>query len=685
VGIHLGALDWIETSLGVTLLAAGARVWAHRRRRYIPKPPSADPRTDDPDLAPLPDDLATIRRALRPAVTGDDSGFADIAPIDDDTDDEDDTDTGDRPTRVEPAPDRTDPPPMPALAIPATAYPTSAAWPPAGLGLTGPGADAAACGFLVTSLADRHVDQPEERPRVVIPSGSLATLLGADAVLLGSTPRLTVTGSLDDALAVLDQAILTRTRLAHDNDHDSDGLAGVFGEPVPPLLLIADAVEPRDRRRVAAILTQGEHLDIHGVVLGPWPDGSTVDVGRDGTTRLTSTDTDTATRTEFGDLSRLTVLEPGRAADLLRLAIEADTGERQPSADTGRRPTPPEITDPAEVIDDASDTDAQPSILPAADPVVPTSPASTDPTRTTADEDALGEPTGDPSPDTNAVDEPTHAEPAHTEDGPPPARSTPPVEGPARVHLFGRDVVVDNMPADSTKKPPFRVRARDILAYLILHPGRIPDSTLADEVLSNIRVRVVRERLNTFIWCLRANLAAAAGAQPYIERTSRGGWTELHPETFDVDVWRFRDHLATAEHTTDPTVKIAALRAAIAEYTGPLMGRIEHEWIEPIRHAYLRQLIDARSALADLLAPNSPREAIAVLTEALLLDPYAEALYLQAMRLHAQVGDIEGIRALRRDATRHLGDIDTEPSDDLLTTADQLIGEIKQRRPGGNR
>jgi DNA-binding SARP family transcriptional activator len=583
---------------------------------------------------------------------------------------------------------------MPALAIPAAAYPVSAAWPPAGLGLTGPGADAAACGFLVTALADRHVDQPEERPRVVIPSGSLATLLGADAVLLGSTPRLTVTGSLDDALAVLDQAILTRTRLAHDND--GDGFAGVFGEPVPPLmLLIADAIEPRDRRRVAAILTQGEHLDIRGVVLGSWPDGSTVDVARDGVTQLHTND-----ETGFGDLSRLTVLEPGRAADLLRLAIEADTGERQPSADTGRRPTRLEATapDPAVPTDDAQDTDPQPS-APAPGPLMPTPPSNTDPTLATADENELvevptaAEPDTDSgsSPDADAVeespdDESPDVEPEHSGDGSQPnERTTPPVRGPVGVHLFGRDVVVDDMPADSTKKPPFRVRARDILAYLILHPGRVPDGTLSDEALSDIRVRVVRERLNTFVWCLRANLAAAAGTQPYIERPTRGGWTELHPAFFDVDVWRLRDHLAAAERATDPTAKIAALRAAIGEYTGPLMGRIEHDWIEPIRHAYLRQVIDARSALATLLAATDPREAITIITDALLLDPYAEALYLQAMRLHAQIGDAAGIRGLRRDATRQLGDIDTEPSEELLTTADRLIGEIKQRRPGGNR
>ena len=54
-----------------------------------------------------------------------------------------------------------------------------------------------------------------------------------------------------------------------------------------------------------------------------------------------------------------------------------------------------------------------------------------------------------------------------------------------------------------------------------------------------------------------------------------------------------RDHLADAARATDPAERMTALQAAIAEYTGPLMERIEDEWIEPFRQEYLRHVIDA--------------------------------------------------------------------------------------------
>src|SRR5205814_1575372 len=50
--------------------------------------------------------------------------------------------------------------PAPVPAVPSLANPLSALWPPAGLGLTGPGAEAAARGFLAAGLAAGGLDDP---------------------------------------------------------------------------------------------------------------------------------------------------------------------------------------------------------------------------------------------------------------------------------------------------------------------------------------------------------------------------------------------------------------------------------------------------------------------------------------------------------------------------------------------
>jgi DNA-binding SARP family transcriptional activator len=69
------------------------------------------------------------------------------------------------------------------------ASPLADLWPPAGLGLTGEGAEAVARGLLASALAAGADDGPEERVRVVVAT-TLATLLGAAAVDLPANPRL---------------------------------------------------------------------------------------------------------------------------------------------------------------------------------------------------------------------------------------------------------------------------------------------------------------------------------------------------------------------------------------------------------------------------------------------------------------------------------------------------------------
>src|SRR5207248_11270909 len=82
-------------------------------------------------------------------------------------------------------------------------------------------------------------------------------------------------------------ATLHRTRLVYEHEVDTVaalGDADPLEEPLPPLLLIADATALHERARIASLLTQGQRLDIHGVLLGEWADGNTVHVAADGTT-----------------------------------------------------------------------------------------------------------------------------------------------------------------------------------------------------------------------------------------------------------------------------------------------------------------------------------------------------------------------------------------------------------------
>jgi hypothetical protein len=122
-----------------------AIVWLHRRRRYQPRPldgTAADERPADPNPPPV---VRSIQRHWRARPAPEDMVELAASPTDD------------------PAPI----PPPPAVAVPPV--PAIDPLPAGGLGLVGPGAEAAARGALVAALAAGAPTDPDAQTGVVIP------------------------------------------------------------------------------------------------------------------------------------------------------------------------------------------------------------------------------------------------------------------------------------------------------------------------------------------------------------------------------------------------------------------------------------------------------------------------------------------------------------------------------------
>jgi DNA-binding SARP family transcriptional activator len=734
-GISLPGGSWVDLGLAAAIAAAATLVWIQRRRRYIPRPPSPELRLDDPDLAPMPPVVTNLRRGLRHATRrppGDagidllldpdqpdtDAQLEGLDPDDDlalDPDGDLDPDEGDDlaglDEDVDADADRPDesgpPPPDPDLVpvAPALDHAVLQVWPPAGLGLTGPGGEAAARGFLVAALAADGLDEPEARGRVVIPAATLATLLGTEAVQVADTPRLSVTAGLPEALEVLEAATMHRTRLVYDHEVDTVAAlrdADPLEEPLPPLLLIADATAVHQRARIASLLTQGQRLDIHGVLLGVWDDGNTVHVEADGTTSPADGD---ASRhgTHPADVGRLAVVDPTETADLLRTLAEAHTGQRQPAppvetlppvgslppaglpAGTGHndekatssRPVAADGTadpDRAAPVEragaaqqstpaDAATAATRHGPLASGTPVI----VGSDAADTAADEagagdaDEPGDRPGGTDPASVAADESGQTRP-----------------GRAKVFLLGPPRI-DNLPPPSRTDPVLRPQALELLVYLVTHGGSAGKDQILEDVLGDAPQSKAAGRLSTFVYSLRRSLKKSAGGA---QRTYVGAQEEdyvLNRDGIDIDLWRMQDAIAAAAAATDPPTRIAALREAVACYTGPLAQGKTYEWIEPHREAVRRQAVDAHLGLVAELSGSDPTQAASVLQAAIGHDPYNDALYQQAMRLHARLGDVEAIRGIRKTLTRRLGEIDAEPSPDTLALADQLITDLQHR------
>ncbi|MFC8848553.1 MULTISPECIES: BTAD domain-containing putative transcriptional regulator [unclassified Micromonospora] len=660
-GVSLDDRGWIEATLAAALLTAAALAWTRRRHHHTP-PRNASPNTQEHGRQPprLPAVLALIRRALAestpsyaPAANSD---FGNASHASETATALAADPAATAATHLDPDPILTAPANTGTIGLPADAGPTTVAltgrttgaWPASGLGLTGPAAQAAARGLLVSTLAGATPEQPQ-RGQVIVPFTVLASLLGDKADLVADTPGLIVTDTLADALTVVEEQILHRTRVCVA--HEADTVTALRGahpsaEALPSLLLIADATAAHEHARTAALLTQGQRLDIHGVLLGPWAYGGAITVADNGFTAAADDNGQQSTRP--ADVGRLTVLTAADTLDLLATLAAAQPHPHQPltangaSADSARETQPrPTASDPA-----AADAGAVPD--------VDATPMFTATHRVTMAAETPHRPS---SPSTAADEQPGNGG----------GRVSAQVLGGA--HILGRDTSL-----------PLRAKALELLVYLTVLDGEATQDAILDDLLPDAPASKAPHRLHTYVSALRKTLAHTGGPDIYLIHTTHR--YALNRHTVDTDLWRMRAALRDADRATTDTARLAALRRAVDAYSGNLADGFDYEWIEAHREGIRRQALNAHLTLAT--TTPDPNEALTVIQAAIRHDPYAEPLYQQAMRIHAALGHADDIHALRQDLTHRLADIDAQPSEDTLTLADQLVADPRPHRPTGH-
>ncbi len=494
--------------------------------------------------------------------------------------------------------------------------------PAGGLGLVGPGAEAAGRALLMATMSADGPDDPDARGQVVIPADALTTLLGAQAVAVGPMPRLVVTATLSEALMRVEELLIERRRLLEEG------------------------------ARLTTTLHLGTPLQISAVLLGEWPRGDTLTVQPDG--HITG-----------GDSQRLAVLDLPTTLQLLQVLCEAHTG--QPTSTALVETTPADMAaapkaatvEPAATAADADQT---------ADPVrIQMGPTSAD---SAADGGGAGPDNAASPPSTGGSDD---------------AATVPqrPRRRPVRIRLLGAPTIIDR---DGSLVPGLRHHARELLVYLAVHRGGADLSDIMEAFWPTATVRRAGERLSTEAGDLRRRIRQAAGDPDIQPVVNTGGRYHLDPNLLDIDVWVPLDALRQAAAATEPAARIAALHRAVDAHTGTLADGHDYDWIEQPREQLRRHGIRARLQLADLLADTNPRQAADLTQAAADLDPYNEDLARRAMRAFARLGDAAAVRAQLQRLRDALDEIDEEPSADTLALAAQLHREISGAgdRPDGD-
>ncbi|WP_285748733.1 BTAD domain-containing putative transcriptional regulator [Lentzea sp. NBRC 105346] len=463
-----------------------------------------------------------------------------------------------------------------------------------GLGLSGPGATAAARALLLHLLTAQGADAT---CRILVPADDVHLIFGeVEAQDLPHTVE--VVASLDAALDEMETLLLTRARQALDGHLRASGA----------VVLVARSVGHTERR-LQAVLDNGSALGLAGVLLGQWRPGATVIVRVDGTVSATSPG--------LGDElsgARLFNLPAADAADLLAVLREAEVQRGPDDVDEDVRSIP----------------DAR-----------------------------LPEPRSSTVPDAAAVGS-THAAVA--------SRLTVEVFG--RFHLVFEPAGSASVDLSDLLTP----KQREVLVHLALHPQGVRREVLNEAVWPGSRPpRPYNSFHNTLSVLRRVVTEATSGSMANFVVNSDGRY-QLNRELVEVDFWKLEQSLANAGSAgADRT---SCLQRAVDLYVGDLAEDVLSPWIEPVREAARRDVLDALSALINEHGDADPQRVLVLLERARQLDPYNEGVYRQIMSTQAELGQLAAVPRTLALLTATLGEIDEEPSPATCDLAEFLQHRI---------
>ena len=673
VAVHLPSGALIGISVALMVAAALTLASIQRRRRYRPRASMTG--SLQPGEPPLPAVITALRRAARPAPPdtpaedpAQDTGTPPAAdpyldPYGDTSPGPDQPGEGVPGSRPAPGPE----PPGQAGTRPATAgtSPPAARAPgtiplgvrgaseaaldiPAlgGLGLTGPGAPAAARAILAALLAQAPPAEAGMPPAIIIPAADAARLLpGEDAA---GVPGVSVPASLEAALDEMEAAILrqARTTGAFDAGDDPQATASAAGTPGPGAALIATC-GPGTTQRLRGILESGRALGAAAILLGPWQPGVTCQVAADGMI--------TGVTPPGAGLEGIRLFNLGAAEAAAITAVLRDARGTPPAVPALARPAAarPSARRAAEVPRGARPA-ADGRYLPA--PAIPAPPG---PARAA---DAPPEPAR-PAAATLAP----AADVAPAADGEAAAPGTAqPVQltmlGPLQITAAGQEI------GGGLRK------ARELMAFLAVHPDGASGEAINEALWPESDASHATGQRNLALRKAREMLRTATGLAAPMWFLHASGRYRLDPGLISTDLWQFSDALDEARHADGDDARLAACREAAGLYHGELAEGSGYEWAEPYAETARRRALDAWTTIAEILQARDPGQALAALESALGHDPYNEFLYQRIMRLQAAAGRPEAVRRTLSLLEARLTELGVTPGAQTRQAAASLLG-----------
>ncbi|MGW3890466.1 hypothetical protein ACWD69_17400 [Micromonospora chokoriensis] len=207
-----------------------------------------------------------------------------------------------------------------------------------------------------------------------------------------------------------------------------------------------------------------------------------------------------------------------------------------------------------------------------------------------------------------------------------------------------------------------RTAALQVLVFLAAHSDGADTRQLTDAIWPGLPRRSLTGRLYTTLSDLRATIRSTAGVTIIEHSDDR---YRLDPTGVTVDLWHFHD--AVRDAITTVTTDATTWKAVVDAYPADLAARRTWPWLDPIRAATRRHVIDAHAALAS--ASPDACEALAWLQAGIRIDPYNADLHTRAVSALIALGDHDAADHLRKDYARRLAAAGILPADTALPTA----------------
>jgi two-component SAPR family response regulator len=184
-----------------------------------------------------------------------------------------------------------------------------------------------------------------------------------------------------------------------------------------------------------------------------------------------------------------------------------------------------------------------------------------------------------------------------------------------RVRVLGKPEIV-GVPADVH----VRKNALELLTYLIARGGSAHQDQIVEDLMPEPSRRKAVERMHTYTYNLRQVFTRLGGDGSYL-KVGQHQYV-LDRAGFDVDLWTMLNAVADVAAALDQQSQVAALRQAVAAYTGPFADGAGYLWLSGYRYLIRREYVNAVLTLADNLAGP----ARAVLEEGRRHHPHDERL-----------------------------------------------------------